>query len=74
MNISQQQLEILMKQKPYLSSKQMAKVFGYKSDDALRKQRCENRTLFPYVKVGTRVFYDLGKTLEIAENKLIKPE
>lgn len=72
--VSDQELGNISKQRPFLSSKQMAIIFGYKSDDALRKQRCEKRSLFPYIKVGRRVFYDLAKVLQIAEIKLIKPE
>jgi hypothetical protein len=40
-----------------LSSKQLAVMVGLKSDAALRKQRSKNRSLFPYCKVGRRIFY-----------------
>jgi len=40
-----------------LSSKQLAVMIGLKSDAALRKQRSKDRSLFPYCKVGRRVFY-----------------
>lgn len=66
-------LELLMKQEPILSSKQMAKFMGYKSDDALRKQRSKNHTLFPYIKLRGRVFYRLSDTLEEVKKNLIKP-
>ncbi len=40
-----------------LSSRQLADMIGLKSDAALRKQRSNNRSLFPYCKVGRRIFY-----------------
>ncbi len=40
-----------------LSSRQLADMIGLKSDAALRKQRSNNRSLFPYYKVGRRIFY-----------------
>ena len=40
-----------------LSSRQLADMIGLKSDAALRKQRSKNRSLFPYCKVGRRIFY-----------------
>jgi len=71
--ITAHELELLKKQTPFLSSKQMAELFGYKSDDALRKQRSKNGTLiFPYIKIGNKVFYPLSKTLELAEKNLVK--
>jgi len=47
--------------------------FGYKSTDALRKQRSKgNRPLFPYIKIGNRIFYDLSEILKLAERSLVK--
>jgi hypothetical protein len=66
-------LDLLMKQEPILSSKQMAKYFGYKSDDALRKQRSKNSSLFPYIKLRGRVFYRLSDTLAEVQKNLKKP-
>ena len=40
-----------------LTSKQLAVMVGLKSDAALRKQRSKHRSLFPYCKVGRRIFY-----------------
>ena len=40
-----------------LTSKQLAAMVGLKTDAALRKQRSKNRSLFPYCKVGRRIFY-----------------
>ena len=63
-----------LKKDTILSSKEMAEWFGYKSDDALRKQRCMNRTIFPYFKLGGRVFYRLADILEEVKKNLIKPD
>ena len=40
-----------------LTSKQLAVMVGLKSDAALRKQRSKHRSLFPYCRVGRRIFY-----------------
>ena len=48
-----------------LTSKNLAEVLGV-SDGALRKQRSKNRSLFPYSRIGRRIFYPadlLVKTL-----------
>jgi hypothetical protein len=66
-------LDLLMRQEPFLSSKQMAKFMGYKSDDALRKQRSKKYSLFPYIKLKGRIFYRLSDTLEEVKKNLIKP-
>ena len=39
-----------------LSSKQLAELLSV-SEGAIRKQRTKNRSLFPYAKLGGRVFY-----------------
>jgi len=39
-----------------LSSKDLAKVLNV-SEAALRKQRSTNRSLFPYSRIGRRIFY-----------------
>ena len=39
-----------------LSSKQLAELLSV-SEGAIRKQRSKNRSLFPYAKLGGRVFY-----------------
>jgi len=39
-----------------LTSKNLAEVLGV-SDGALRKQRSKNRSLFPFSKLGGRIFY-----------------
>lgn len=70
--VDEKQLELLKKESPILTTKQMASYMGYKSDDALRKQRSSSSSIFPYFKIGNRVFYPLAKTLELAEKKLVK--
>jgi len=66
-------LQLLMKRKPFLTTRQLSKLFGYKSTDALRKQRSKgNRPLFPYIKIGNRIFYDLSEILKLAERSLVK--
>ena len=43
-------IELLMNRKPYLTTRQLSKLFGYKSTDALRKQRTKgNKPLFPFI-------------------------
>ena len=39
-----------------LSSKQLAELLSV-SEGAIRKQRSKNRSLFPFAKLGGRVFY-----------------
>ena len=40
-----------------LTSKQFAQLVNLKTDAALRKQRSKNRSLFPYSRIGRRIFY-----------------
>jgi len=50
-------------------------LFGYKSTDALRKQRSKgNKPLFPFIKIGNRIFYDLAEILKLAERSLVKTD
>jgi hypothetical protein len=66
-------IELLMNRKPYLTTRQLSKLFGYKSTDALRKQRTKgNKPLFPFIKIGNRIFYDLAEILKLAERSLVK--
>ncbi len=66
-------MQLLMDRKPFLTTRQLSKLFGYKSTDALRKQRSKgNRPLFPYIKIGNRIFYDLSEILKLAERSLVK--
>ena len=71
--INKEELEIIMKKKPFLTTRQLSKLFGYKSTDALRKQRTKgNKPLFPFIKIGNRIFYDLAEILKLAERSLVK--
>jgi len=73
--INKTELEMLMNKKPFLTTRQLSKLFGYKSTDALRKQRSKgNKPLFPFIKIGNRIFYDLSEILKLAERSLIKTE
>ena len=73
--INKEDLEILMKKKPFLTTRQLSKLFGYKSTDALRKQRSKgHKPLFPFIKIGNRIFYDLAEILKLAERSLIKSD
>ena len=66
-------LQLLMERKPFLTTIQLSKLFGYKSTDALRKQRSKgNKPLFPFIKIGNRIFYDLAEILKLAERSLVK--
>lgn len=73
--ITNEELKLLMNKRPILTTKQLSELFGYKSTDALRKQRSKgHKPLFPYIKIGKRIFYDLSKILELAEQKLVKAD
>ena len=73
--INKIELEILMKKKPFLTTRQLSKLFGYKSTDALRRQRSKgHKPLFPFIKIGNRIFYDLSEILKLAERSLVKTE
>jgi hypothetical protein len=66
-------IDMLMNKKPFLTTRQLSKLFGYKSTDALRKQRSKgNKPLFPFIKIGNRIFYDLSEILKLAERSLVK--
>jgi len=68
-------IEMLMNKKPFLTTRQLSKLFGYKSTDALRKQRSKgNKPLFPFIKIGNRIFYDLAEILKLAERSLVKTD
>ena len=68
-------IEMLMNKKPFLTTRQLSKLFGYKSTDALRKQRTKgNKPLFPFIKIGNRIFYDLAEILKLAERSLVKTD
>ena len=54
-----------------LTSKQLSIMVGLKGDAALRKQRSKGRSLFPYCKVGRRIFYPVDEIVRtLNENKV----
>ena len=68
-------IEMLINKKPFLTTRQLSKLFGYKSTDALRKQRSKgNKPLFPFIKIGNSIFYDLAEILKLAERSLVKTD
>jgi|TARA_Y100000310_G_scaffold198506_1_gene198535 hypothetical protein len=54
-----------------LTSKQLATMVGLKSDAALRKQRSINRSLFPYCKVGRRIFYPMDLIMKTLHKTVV---
>ena len=67
--------ELLMNKNSFLTTNQLAKLFGYKSTDALRKQRSKgNRPIFPYTKIGNRIFYSLSEILKLAQQNLVRAD
>jgi len=66
-------IQLIINRRPFLTTRQLSKLFGYKSTDALRKQRSKgHKTLFPFVKIGNRIFYDLSEILKLVERSLVK--
>lgn len=73
--VNDEDIEMLINKKPFLTTRQLSKLFGYKSTDALRKQRSKgNKPLFPFIKIGNRIFYDLAEILKLAERSLVKTD
>ena len=48
--------EFIEKDCKLLTSKNLAELLGV-SEGAIRKQRSKNRSLFPYARLGGRIFY-----------------
>jgi hypothetical protein len=68
-------IELLMNKKPFLTTRQLSRLFGYKSTDALRKQRSKgNKPIFPFIKIRNRIFYDLSEILKLVQRSLVKTE
>lgn len=66
-------IQLIINRRPFLTTRQLSKLFGYKSTDALRKQRSKgHKPLFPFVKIGNRIFYDLSEILKLVERSLVK--
>ena len=55
---------MINKNSKFISSPAAAELLGV-SDNALRQQRHKARPLFPYHKVGPRVFYSVEEIYEI---------
>ena len=73
--INDAEIEMLISKKPFLTTRQLSKLFGYKSTDALRKQRSKgHKHIFPFIKIGNRIFYDLAEILKLAERSLVKTD
>ena len=53
-----------------LTSKQLAKVLNV-SDGALRKQRSNARSIFPYAKINGRIFYPTDAIVKTIHNNLV---
>ena len=58
--------------KKFISSPAAAELLGV-TDGALRQQRHKARPLFPYSKVGPRVFYSVEDIYEILKRKKQEP-
>lgn len=74
MNIADEKdIKLLINRRIFLTTRQVSKLFGYKSTDALRKQRSKgHKPLFPFIKIGNRIFYDLSEILKLVERSLVK--
>jgi len=74
MNIADDKdIKLLINRRTFLTTRQVSKLFGYKSTDALRKQRSKgHKPLFPFIKIGNRIFYDLSEILKLVERSLVK--
>jgi len=73
--MTDREFDLFINKKHFLTTRQPSKLFGYKSTDALRKQRSKgNKPLFPFIKIGNRIFYDLSEILKLAEKSLVKTE
>ena len=73
--VSDADIDFIMYRQPFLTTRQLSKLFGYKSTDALRRQRSKgHKSLFPFIKIGNRIFYDLSEILKLAERSLVKTE
>jgi hypothetical protein len=56
-----------------LTSKNLAQLLGV-SEGAIRKQRSKNRSLFPYAKLGGRVFYPAGLIVSTLHSHLTQSQ
>lgn len=72
--LSEQELtNFIDKECKLLTSKQLAKVLNF-SDGALRKQRSKGRSIFPYAKLGGRIFYPADLIVETLHKNLTQSQ
>lgn len=72
--LSEQELtNFIDKECKLLTSKQLAKVLNV-SDGALRKQRSKGRSIFPYAKLGGRIFYPADLIVETLHKNLTQSQ
>jgi|TARA_Y100001951_G_C11207999_1_gene221212 predicted metal-dependent hydrolase len=57
-----------------LTSKQFAQLVNLKTDAALRKQRSKNRSLFPYCRIGRRIFYPMDLIMQTLHKNVVSNE
>ena len=57
-----------------LTSKQFAQLGNLKTDAALRKQRSKNRSLFPYCRIGRRIFYPMDLIMQTLHKNVVSNE
>ena len=72
--LSDQELqEFMNKNCKLLSSKQLAELL-HVTEGAIRKQRSKDRSLFPYAKLGGRVFYPADLIVETLHKNLTQSQ
>ena len=54
-----------------LTSKQLAKIINLNSDAALRIQRSKGRSLFPYTRVGRKIFYPANLIVKTLQQNMV---
>ena len=68
--VSESQLnEFIEKDCKLLTSKNLAKVLNV-TEDALRKQRSNNRSLFPFSRLGRRIYYPADLIVKTVHNNI----
>ena len=68
--VSESQLnEFIEKDCKLLTSKDLAKVLNV-SEAALRKQRSLNRSMFPFARLGRRIYYPANEIVKTVHNNI----
>ena len=68
--VSESQLnEFIERDCKLLTSKDLAKVLNV-SEAALRKQRSSNRSLFPFSRLGRRIYYPANEIVKTVHNNI----